>query len=197
MTFRFLDLFCGLGGWSKGFAAEGFEVTGVDITYVGYFYPIILQDIKTIDGRRFRGFDVIAGSPPCRDFTIITDHRYTNYGRYVTWKDPKNPYRGLILVHDFLRVIREAEPTYWIMENVPGLEKHLDIKPRFRRRLTRTMLRSFWGNFPQFTAPIDWYKPEIKKTYGPLAHWKRSEIPTVFSQALARSCREALEERRH
>ena len=36
-----LDLFCGLGGWSKGFAELGFECTGLDIKNLGYPFRFI------------------------------------------------------------------------------------------------------------------------------------------------------------
>lgn len=85
---KVLDLFCGRGGWSKGFAAEGFECTGVDIKYLGYRYNFIYKDVRLLNPKDFQDYDVIVGSPPCRDFCLFAKR----FGK--TWKrQPPNPQR--------------------------------------------------------------------------------------------------------
>jgi site-specific DNA-cytosine methylase len=83
-----LDVGCGRGGMSNGFAAEGFDVTGIDIVdapnLLGYPYKFVQGDIRNLDGSQFRGFDVIHGSMPCRNFSIIAK----TLGQY--WKNPPN-----------------------------------------------------------------------------------------------------------
>jgi len=38
---KILDLFCGMGGWSKAFAEAGHDCTGIDIdNKLGYPYPL-------------------------------------------------------------------------------------------------------------------------------------------------------------
>lgn len=190
---RVLDLFCGLGGWGKGFHAEEFDVLGIDVVNVGYPFPLILQDVKTLDGSRFEGFDVIVGSPPCRDFTRMCDHAVRSDGTVWRWKDPKNPERGLGLVRAFLRVVNEAQPQIWLMENVSGLREHLDLKPRFQAKLARNMTRCFWGDFPDFTVPFDSSRPRAIDIQGKKRAWKRAEIPLCVSQAFATACKHYLE----
>lgn len=46
-----IDLFCGLGGWTEGLLAEGFDVVGFDVerhVYGGHRYPaqLVLQDVR-------------------------------------------------------------------------------------------------------------------------------------------------------
>ena len=72
-----VDLCCGLGGWSDGLLAEGWDVVGFDIErheYGEHRYPaqLVLQDIRTIDGRQFRGkVSLIVASPPCQEFSYL------------------------------------------------------------------------------------------------------------------------------
>jgi len=184
-----LDLYCGLGGWTKGLKEVGFDVVGVDIAKeIILYYPgkLIIQDVRTIDGKRFKGkFDVIVGSPPCRDFS-----KTTNFGK-VKWKNPPNPENGLKLVHAFLRIVEEAQPKIWLMENVVGLCKYLNIKPKVIAYLTPTMRRAFWGNFPPFLIPCVG-REKIENITGKLRSWKRAEIPFPVAFSFAQACKEVL-----
>lgn len=97
---KVLDLFCGMGGWGNGFHLEGFECVGIDIVNVGYPYQLILADVRTLDGIRFTDFDVIVGSPPCRDFTKLA----FGIGK-LKWKVPPDQEKGMELVNSFLQII--------------------------------------------------------------------------------------------
>lgn len=71
-----IDLFCGLGGWTEGLLAEGYEVTGYDIEaheYDGERYPatLVLQDVRTLHGSQFAHADLIVASPPCQEFSYM------------------------------------------------------------------------------------------------------------------------------
>lgn len=186
---RALDWCCGLGGWSDGLAKEGFEVLGIeiepDIARL-YKHDVIVADVRILDGHYFKGFDLIVGSPPCRDFTILGDAR---------WKEKKNPERGLILVHAFLQFVKDAEPRYWLMENVIGLEKYLALKPTVRKAmLTRYMKRNFWGRFPRFLVPMEMTRGKMREGSGwpKLAKWERARIPLPTARALAKAVKASL-----
>jgi len=183
---KVLDLFCGLGGWSEGFALEGFDVTGVDIVDVGYPYKLILKDIRELDGNDFKGYDVIVGSPPCRDFSQITTTE-----RALHWRIPVDPQRGLELVKAFLRIVEEAKPRYWLMENVPGLVRHFK-PPVMRVRIARTMTRCFWGDFPMFLVSQDWQRPNSEDIKGPNRSWVRAKILDGTSRPFARVIAQSL-----
>jgi hypothetical protein len=69
-----IDLFCGLGGWTEGFLAEGYDVVGFDNTrhvYGEARYPgqLVLQDVLTLHGSQFAGAACIVASPPCQAFS--------------------------------------------------------------------------------------------------------------------------------
>ena len=71
-----IDLFCGLGGWTEGLLAEGYEAHGFDIEAHEYGeekYPgtLFLEDVLTIDGARFKDAALIVASPPCQEFSYM------------------------------------------------------------------------------------------------------------------------------
>lgn len=65
---RLLDLFCGVGGWSKWFHARGWKCTGVDIVNLGYPFELVQADVLTLDGEWIDGFDGVVASPPCEEY---------------------------------------------------------------------------------------------------------------------------------
>lgn len=71
-----IDLFCGLGGWTEGFLAEGWNVIGFDIERHDYGsggYPgqLVIQDVLTLDGAQFKGAACIVASPPCQAYSYM------------------------------------------------------------------------------------------------------------------------------
>jgi hypothetical protein len=191
-----LDTFCGMGGVSDGFALEGFDVTGIDIVdapkMLGYKHRFIMADMLTLDGRDYRGFDVIWGSTPCRDFSTQTQ---ANKG-YPNRKPP-NPKEGLKLVYAFRRFVDAAQPRIWLMENVRRLENYYREKPILHFLTSKCGKRSLWGNLsfpmqtdirPQRNMEYDY----IKLSYR-MRSATRAKIPLPCSRAFASACKEALQ----
>lgn len=71
-----IDLYCGLGGWTEGFIAEGYRVIGFDIERHDYGtgrYPgeLILADVLKLHGSQFADADCIVASPPCTEYSYM------------------------------------------------------------------------------------------------------------------------------
>ena len=109
---RLLDLFCGVGGASAGYAEAGFEVTGIDLKH-GKRYPYtyikgnVLDYLK--DLQFLRSFDVIHASPPCQTYSI-TQHLRNAQGKTTSKLD--------LIPETRAALIASAVP--YIIENVPG-----------------------------------------------------------------------------
>ena len=71
-----IDLYCGLGGWTEGLLAEGYDVIGFDNkqhVYGEHRYPaqLVIQDVLTLHGKQFKDAALIVASPPCQEYSYM------------------------------------------------------------------------------------------------------------------------------
>jgi len=189
---KMLDCFCGMGGVSDGFALEGFDVIGIDIVdapkILDYKHKFILADMLILKGEDFRGYDVIWGSPPCREQSPcakVWGHR---------WKKPPNLKENLNLIKAFLEFVRVAQPKIWIMENHPNLAQRIEQKPIFIGKVSKGMRRAFWSNQQLFFLNPSTTKQSIwkGKFNNKIRSWQRAKIPLPCSRAFAQACKDKL-----
>jgi DNA (cytosine-5)-methyltransferase 1 len=104
---RLLDLFCGAGGCSAGYAAAGFEVVGVDNEpHPDYPFEFRLGDaLEVLEDRAYLdGFDVVHASPPCQAYSKLAALHDEEHPELV------EPVRDLL----------EAWGGRYVIENVVG-----------------------------------------------------------------------------
>jgi len=109
---KLLDLFCGVGGASVGYAEASFEITGIDLKHgKRYPYKYIKGDVLAyLDDLDFlRSFDVIHASPPCQTHSI-TQHLRNAQGKSTNKID--------LIPETRAALIASGKP--YIIENVPG-----------------------------------------------------------------------------
>jgi DNA (cytosine-5)-methyltransferase 1 len=123
-----ISLFTGAGGMDIGLEQAGFctlvqhewwdaACETLLLNRPGFFRhaALIQGDIRQTPtsmllgeaGLRVGECDIVTGGPPCQGFSHANSNRRA--------EDPRNS-----LVFEFLRVVREAQPRIFIMENVPG-----------------------------------------------------------------------------
>lgn len=119
---KMIDLFAGVGGLSLGFEQCGFEVVlaneydqSIAQAYIkNRNNPnMIVADITKLPIHetfgKYRGMvDLVVGGPPCQG--------YSQKGQRKTINDPRN-----FLFKYFVEVVKEVNPRYFVMENVPNL----------------------------------------------------------------------------
>lgn len=165
---KVLDLFSGLGGWSRVFIERGHDVDTLDIE--PGFNPTYCMDIRVFHPEK--QYDVILASPPCTEFSKAS----------MPWtRDRARP--DTELLEETLRVIDEAEPRYWAIENVRGAVPY--FKPLLGPPVARFGSRYLWGRFPILWAPHEYGKWKIPPS--PMRPALRSLIPYSLSLALCRS----------
>ncbi|HEY7821263.1 MAG TPA: DNA cytosine methyltransferase [Acidimicrobiia bacterium] len=110
---RLLDLFCGAGMASDGYASVGFAVEGVDINFQPDYPSIFTQTdaLALLETDVPEAFDVIHASPPCQAHTRAK-HLRTAQGGTSKYSDLLTP---------TLQLLRQRwSHKTWVVENVPG-----------------------------------------------------------------------------
>jgi DNA (cytosine-5)-methyltransferase 1 len=121
-----VDLFCGAGGLSEGFKQAGFEaLLGVDRdpwalrTFEKYHGKALNYNVADLSADKIlkevghREVTVLSGGPPCQAFSTIGAPKLKSMGRSINRKHPLNT-----LYREFLRIVTELQPKFFIMENV-------------------------------------------------------------------------------
>jgi DNA (cytosine-5)-methyltransferase 1 len=129
-----LDLFAAPGGLSTGFREAGYRVVAVldsdeygcetlDYNFGSGGTMVIQGDIE---GLMVRGrVDVVVGGPPCQSFSLVgrpkINHlrKYSDRTRFIDGK------RNRLYKH-FVKVVDSVKPTFFAMENVPGMLSYQD-----------------------------------------------------------------------
>jgi len=169
-----VDLFCGLGGWSKAFlGTQGDRVIGVDLVY-SEKYPagadFIQADCLTLDGAQFRGARLVVASSPCDEFSPFQ----------MPWtraRNPPYPANGIVLFRAAERIAREAGAPL-VLENVRAAQ------PYVGRAVTHVGPFYLWGNGVPALLPTRLQRRN-KESYGSKQRAERAEIPSDLAQHIA------------
>jgi DNA (cytosine-5)-methyltransferase 1 len=127
-----VDLFAGAGGMTLGFEQAGFDVLAaveldpIHASVHEYNFPFwtticrsvsetSAQEIREQSAIGDRDIDVVFGGPPCQGFSLMGKRDLS---------DDRNS-----LVFNFLRLVLDLQPKYFVMENVRGMTigKHRQV----------------------------------------------------------------------
>ena len=131
---NFIDLFCGAGGFAKGFEMTGkFKcIGGIDNkvsaiqTHKHNFKDSIsiCEDIRKVSPEDFEKLlkgqkvDLIIGGPPCPTFSTIGHAKIQSVYKSDEHKDITNDPRNDLFL-DFFSYVDHFRPKMFVMENVP------------------------------------------------------------------------------
>jgi DNA (cytosine-5)-methyltransferase 1 len=165
---RVIDLFCGAGGLSEGFRQAGFDVRlGVDIdTSACESYAFNLRPAKALrldltdplaTGDQLRRaasvnrVEVLLGGPSCQGFST--------HGRRNGWVR-RDDHRNSLYIQ-YLRLLAELRPDWFVMENVPGLAYYEG--GRFLRRIVRRFASLGYKAEASLVLAADFGVPQLRK----------------------------------
>jgi DNA (cytosine-5)-methyltransferase 1 len=112
---RVVSLFCGAGGMDLGFERAGFEIArAIDAcadacaTYrANLGGPVVHGDVTQLDAAALPPCDVVIGGPPCQGYSVAG---------HMGPDDPRSA-----LTWEFVRLVEQARPCAFVMENVKAL----------------------------------------------------------------------------
>lgn len=130
---KVVSLFAGCGGLDLGFEQAGFDViwanefdSNIHETYrLNHPHTILnTSDIRTIQGADVPDCDGIIGGPPCQS--------WSEGGKQKGLDDP----RGRLFL-DYIRIVSEKKPKFFVIENVRGIleEQHKKSLDMFLKQL--------------------------------------------------------------
>jgi DNA (cytosine-5)-methyltransferase 1 len=126
-TFRFIDLFAGIGGIRLGFQrAGGTCVYSVEIdgharrTYEANFGPVDADDVRVVDPDVLPPYDVLTAGFPCQPFSIAGVSKKASLGRAHGFADEASGN----LFFEIIRIADRSRPPVLFLENVKNLRSH-------------------------------------------------------------------------
>ena len=118
-SFKFIDLFAGIGGIRLGFESVGGKCVfssewdeQASKTYAANFGEVPAGDITKIETGEIPDFDILLAGFPCQPFSIIGDKEGFNHETQGT------------LFFDIERILMEKKPPAFMLENVRNLTAH-------------------------------------------------------------------------
>jgi DNA-cytosine methyltransferase len=133
------------------FASE-IDKYAIKVTQHNYPSTIQLGDVSKINGINLPKIDLLIGGSPCQGFSFA--------GRQLNFNDPRSA-----LFFEFVRLIKECKPKYFLLENVKMkkeyedvITEHMGIKPiKINSKLVSAQSRErlYWTNIPNIKQPED------------------------------------------
>lgn len=115
---KFIDLFCGLGGFRVALEKQHCNCVfssdidkSVSQVYKNNFGEYPSGDITKIDSKRIPDFDILCAGFPCQSFSIA--------GKRLGFEDSRGT-----MFFEVARILKEKHPKAFILENVKGLTNH-------------------------------------------------------------------------
>jgi len=136
-----LEICAGAGGQALGLESAGFMHAGLveldrhacaTLRANRERWAVLQRDLREVDGRHYRGIDLLSGGVPCPPFSLA--------GKQLGPDDERD------LFPEALRLIREAKPGAVMLENVRGFasDKFISYRRALMEQLERLGYRPDW-----------------------------------------------------
>lgn len=139
-------------GIKYNYYASEIDKYAIKITQKNYPNTIQLGDIRNISSKQLPQIDLVVGGSPCQGFSIA--------GKQLNFKDERSK-----LFYEYLRLVRECNPTYFLLENVvmkkeyrDVISKELGVEPIcINSALVSAQNRNrlYWTNIKNIEQPVD------------------------------------------
>lgn len=131
------------------FASE-IDKYAIQVTQKNYPNTKQMGSVVDVKGIDLPKIDLLIGGSPCQGFSFA--------GKQLNFKDPRSK-----LFFEFVRLVKEVNPTYWMLENVRMkkeyqniISEHLGVEPiNINSNLVSGQNRNrfYWTNIPNIEQP--------------------------------------------
>ncbi len=121
---RVLSLFDGMSCGQLALQRAGIKVDkyyasetdkyAIQVTQANFPNTIQIGDVKAINPEDYLDIDLIIGGPPCQGFSFA--------GKQLAFDDPRSA-----LFFEFIRILKEVKPKYFLLENVRMKQQFQDV----------------------------------------------------------------------
>lgn len=128
------------------------DVSAMKVTQKNYPRTIQLGDVTKVDGNKFKGINLLIGGSPCQGFSFA--------GKQLNFEDPRSK-----LFFEFVRILEESKPQYFLLENVKMKKEYQDIISKYLNvepieinsscLSAQNRVRLYWTNIPNIQIPED------------------------------------------
>jgi len=135
----------------KNYYASEINKHAIKVTQFNHPKTIQIGDVTKVKAVNLPNIDLLMGGSPCQGFSFS--------GKQLNFEDPRSK-----LFFEFVRLLKECKPKYWLLENVvmkqeyqDVISKQLGVQPvKLNSALTsaQNRVRLYWANF-EITEPSD------------------------------------------
>ena len=132
--------------------ASEIDKYAIEISKKNYPNTIYLGDVTKVKGEDLEKIDLLLGGSPCQGFSFA--------GKQLNFDDPRSA-----LFFEFVRLLKECNPKYFLLENVrmkkeyqDVITEHLGVEPIMINSAlvsAQNRVRLYWTNIPNITQPKD------------------------------------------
>lgn len=126
-AFRFIDLFCGIGGFHIAFSKQGGECVfasdwdkHAQISYAANHGLAPIGDITKVPVKDIPKHDVLCAGFPCQPFSIAGVSKKNSLGRKHGFEDERQGN----LFFNIAAILDHHRPSAFVLENVKNLKSH-------------------------------------------------------------------------
>lgn len=138
----------------NNYYASEIDKYAIQITQKNHPYTIQIGDVKNVYGKYYHDIYLMIGGSPCQDLSIAKAGRKGLSGEKSR------------LFWEYVRILQEVQPKYFILENVASMSKAMKELISFTIGVEPVMInatlvsaqnrkRLFWTNIPNIIQPKD------------------------------------------
>ena len=139
-------------GYDVEYYASEIDKYTIEIAQKNHPGTTQIGDVKEIKGNQFKNIDLLIGGSPCQGFSFA--------GKQLNFDDPRSA-----LFFEFVRILKEIKPKYFLLENVRMkqeyqdiISEHLGVKPIMINSAllsAQNRVRFYWTNILNVEQPKD------------------------------------------